>query len=193
MSDFEENFTSERVETSEQFGRFPRWLLDLKPSSNAVRIYVYLDCVFGNSKRGIFPGQERIAEDNDLSKKSVQRALQELQDLKALQIKRRGQGKTNLYALMWFNPAKPQPAPVARKTTRPASRKPANKEPLTVNRPRVIHSVKSQAERDEINAKRAEDEKRRADVEAKRQAERKAMSAEQDRMRFESVIEGINL
>lgn len=44
-----------------------------------------------------FPGQDRMAEDIGTSRKSVNLWLQELDKKGFIKIKRRGQGKTNLY------------------------------------------------------------------------------------------------
>ena len=47
----------------------------------------------------VFPGQERMARDLGSSKSVVNRAVLELQRQGWLEIRRRGQGKTNLYIL----------------------------------------------------------------------------------------------
>ena len=46
-----------------------------------------------------FPGQEKLAEDMGVSVRSVKTYLQELNKKGAISIKRRGQGKTNIYEL----------------------------------------------------------------------------------------------
>ena len=47
----------------------------------------------------VFPGQERMARDIGSSKSVVNRAVLELQRQGWLEVRRRGQGKTNLYVL----------------------------------------------------------------------------------------------
>ena len=47
----------------------------------------------------VFPGQERMAEEVGSSRSVINRAVLELQKLGWLEIRRRGQGKTNLYVL----------------------------------------------------------------------------------------------
>ena len=46
-----------------------------------------------------FPGQERLAKDMGVTRQSANAYLQELQRQKFVDIKRRGQGRTNLYVL----------------------------------------------------------------------------------------------
>ena len=46
-----------------------------------------------------FPGQERLATDMGVTRQSANTYIQELQRKKFIGIKRRGQGKTNLYEL----------------------------------------------------------------------------------------------
>ena len=46
-----------------------------------------------------YPGQERLAVDLGAGKRSVVRYLQELRDAKYIKIRKRGQGKTNIYVL----------------------------------------------------------------------------------------------
>jgi biotin operon repressor len=47
----------------------------------------------------VFPGQERMAADLGVSKSTVNRGIQDLEDEGWLAITRRGQGQTNLYKL----------------------------------------------------------------------------------------------
>ena len=49
----------------------------------------------------VFPGQEHMAEEIGSSKSTVGRAIQELEERGWLEIRRRGQGKTNLYILQY--------------------------------------------------------------------------------------------
>jgi DNA-binding transcriptional ArsR family regulator len=46
-----------------------------------------------------FPGQERLAQDLGLSDRNVRTHLKSLEENGLLTIKRRGQGKTNIYEL----------------------------------------------------------------------------------------------
>ena len=49
----------------------------------------------------VFPGQERMAVELGTSKSTVNRGILELQHQGWLEIRRRGQGKTNLYVLKY--------------------------------------------------------------------------------------------
>jgi DNA-binding transcriptional ArsR family regulator len=46
-----------------------------------------------------FPGQERLAQDLGLTDRSVRTHLKSLEKIGLLTVKRRGQGKTNIYEL----------------------------------------------------------------------------------------------
>ncbi|MEU1602674.1 hypothetical protein [Micromonospora matsumotoense] len=202
MSNIEENFTSERAELSVQFGKVPGWLYELAPSSNAIRIYGYLDYKFGNSKRGIFPGQATLAEANKLSVKAVQRALQELQEVGALKVTRRGQGKTNLYRLMWNNPAKPKKAPQsdAKRTSFTRTRKVTDmpkSEPQKPSQPavppRAIQPPAPEllAYQEEMRLKREADEREKAAQREQSRIAAEERRLEQERAAFDEIVQDI--
>jgi len=109
LDDF--NFCDERAELAIQYGRVPLWLYEVGASANATHVYGYLSAKYGGSKKGIFPGQDRLAEALNTSMSTVSRAMKELSDLGALQVKRRGQGMTNFYKLMWSDPRQTAPKP----------------------------------------------------------------------------------
>ncbi len=46
-----------------------------------------------------FPGQERLAQDMGVSERSVRTWLQHLQEAKLVTVRRRGQGRSNLYTV----------------------------------------------------------------------------------------------
>lgn len=98
------NFEDERSEIVGRFGQVPGWIFESKGSAEAVRLYGFLSYQFGGSPKGIFPGQSYLAEKLGISTRTVQRAMRELQEIGALQVRRRGQGNTNLYKLMWKQP-----------------------------------------------------------------------------------------
>ena|SRR5579859_4474515 len=81
------------------FTQIPNFILknpDL--SSNAKVAYsLLLSYAWFNDR--VFPGQERMAEDMGMSQQSVSRAVLEIQKVGYLEIRRRGQGLTNLYIL----------------------------------------------------------------------------------------------
>ena len=49
----------------------------------------------------VYPGQARMAEEIGTSQPTVARAILELQQAHLLEVKRRGQGKTNIYVLKY--------------------------------------------------------------------------------------------
>ena len=83
------------------FTQVPTFLLnDPEVSANAKIVYAKLLSYAWSNDR-VFPGQETMAGDIGLSQPSIARAVQELQRKEWLQIERRGQGKTNVYILMF--------------------------------------------------------------------------------------------
>src|SRR3712207_2546568 len=83
------------------FTQVPKFLLrDSKVSANAKVVYsMLLSYAWNNSC--VFPGQERMAEDIELSQPTIARAVKELEEQGWLEIQRRGQGKTNIYVLKY--------------------------------------------------------------------------------------------
>jgi DNA-binding GntR family transcriptional regulator len=69
-------------------------------SNNAKVVYAKLLSYAWHNDQ-VFPGQEHMAEEIGSSKSTVGRAIQELEERGWLEIRRRGQGKTNLYILQY--------------------------------------------------------------------------------------------
>ncbi len=83
------------------FTQVPNILLnDKNLTSNAKLVYSKLLSYAWFNDR-VFPGQERMADEVGLSKSVVNRAVLELQTNGWLEIRRRGQGKTNVYVLKY--------------------------------------------------------------------------------------------
>jgi DNA-binding transcriptional ArsR family regulator len=81
------------------FTQVPNILLrDPTISSNAKVAYAEL-LSYAWHNNFVFPGQERMASDTGMSKSTVSRATSELEDSGWLEVRRRGQGKTNMYIL----------------------------------------------------------------------------------------------
>ncbi len=81
------------------FTQVPNYLLKHpKLSAMAKVVYAMLLSYAWHNNR-VFPGQERMAEDIGTSQPTIHRASQELEKAGWLEIKRRGQGKTNMYVL----------------------------------------------------------------------------------------------
>jgi len=76
----------------------PNYLLELKISTTAKVLYALLLSYCWN-KDFCFPGQEEAAKRLNITEKTIQRNLQELQEAGLIKVTRRGQGKTNKYIL----------------------------------------------------------------------------------------------
>jgi hypothetical protein len=79
------------------FVQIPSFILRLENlSAGAKVIYsMFLDYAWHNDY--CFPGQERLANDIGMSRSRVSEFVSELQQAGLVTIKRRGQGKTNIY------------------------------------------------------------------------------------------------
>jgi len=75
-------------------------LFDERVSSTAVRVYGLLQ-IFAMWKDHCYPGHRRLAELLKVSEKTIRRSLENLEKTKWVKIKRRGQGKTNIYTITW--------------------------------------------------------------------------------------------
>lgn len=101
------------------FTQVPNWLRDLKGLSHSARLtWLYL-LQYSFQKGYSFPGIATLADDLEVSRHSVMRYTQELQDYGLLHIQRRGQGLTNVYHLRGregvarrADGARPSPAPL---------------------------------------------------------------------------------
>jgi DNA-binding MarR family transcriptional regulator len=82
------------------FTQIPNYLLNQTFSNNAKVVYAkLLSYAWHNNK--VFPGQERMADEIGTSQPTIARALKELEQEGWLEIRRRGQGKTNIYILKY--------------------------------------------------------------------------------------------
>ena len=77
-------------------------LLDNNSVSAHARLLYFLLMRRCFQKDYSFPGVDTLAKEMGVSKRSVMRLTLELEQTNWLQIKRRGQGKTNLYYLLKF-------------------------------------------------------------------------------------------
>src|SRR5205085_10874997 len=83
------------------FTSIPNYIFGLPISSNAKLIYMALLSYAWNN-RACYPGLAKLCTDVSLSDKPVTKAIEELSNASLLEVKRRGQGKTNLYILKDF-------------------------------------------------------------------------------------------
>ncbi len=81
------------------FTQVPNMLLNsVELSAVAKLVYTKLLSYAWHNKR-VFPGQQRMGEELGLSKSTVNRGIQELEQGGWLTVERRGQGQTNIYTL----------------------------------------------------------------------------------------------
>ena len=83
------------------FTSIPNYIFGLPISSNAKLIYMAL-LSYAWTNRACYPGLAKLCTDVSLSDKPVTKAIEELSNASLLEVKRRGQGKTNLYILKDF-------------------------------------------------------------------------------------------
>jgi hypothetical protein len=81
------------------FTQVPNILLNDTSLSFAAKISYAKLLSYAWTNNLVFPGQERMARDVGSSKSVINRAVLDLQRQGWLEIRRRGQGKTNLYVL----------------------------------------------------------------------------------------------
>ena len=85
--------------THEGYTQVPNFLLKLKPLSSGDKMTFAMLLAYAWQNDFCFPGQERLAEDLGVTDRSVRTNLKALEEQGLLVIKRRGQGKTNIYEL----------------------------------------------------------------------------------------------
>jgi hypothetical protein len=90
------------------FTSIPNYIFGLPISSNAKLIYMAL-LSYAWTNQSCYPGLAKLCTDVSLSDKPVTKAIEELSNASLLEVKRRGQGKTNLYILKDFNFNPPAP------------------------------------------------------------------------------------
>ena len=85
--------------TAMGFTQVPNFLLKSKKLSSGDKMAFAMLLSYAWQNDFCFPGQQRLAEDLGLSDRSVRTNLKALEANGLLHIKRRGQGKTNIYEL----------------------------------------------------------------------------------------------
>src|ERR1700685_2357360 len=83
--------------TAKGFTQVPNFLLKSKKLSSGDKMAFAMLLSYAWQNDFCFPGQIRLAEDLGLDERSVRRHLKSLESITLLSIKRRGQGKTNIY------------------------------------------------------------------------------------------------
>ena len=87
------------VATAKGFTQVPNFLLKSKKISSGDKMSFAMLLSYAWQNDYCFPGQKRLAQDLGLNERSVRRHLKSLETSGLLAIKRRGQGKTNIYEL----------------------------------------------------------------------------------------------
>src|SRR4051812_31371241 len=85
--------------TAMGFTQVPNFLLKSKKLSSGDKMTFAMLLSYAWQNDFCFPGQERLAQDLGLSDRSVRTHLKALEAVELMTIKRRGQGKTNIYEL----------------------------------------------------------------------------------------------
>ena len=85
--------------TTGGFTQVPNVLLENKNLASIAKLCYAMLLKYAWEKNYVFPGQERLAQDIGCSKPTVIKALKELEVIGYLEMRRRGQGRTNLYIL----------------------------------------------------------------------------------------------
>lgn len=85
--------------TAKGFTQVPNFLLRSAELSAGDKLTFAMLLSYAWQNDYCFPGQERLAKDMGLDERSVRRHLKSLQTVGLLAIRRRGQGKTNVYEL----------------------------------------------------------------------------------------------
>lgn len=81
------------------FTQVPHFLLTSKQLNSGDKMTFAMLLSYAWQNNFCFPGQQRLADDLGLDERSVRRHLKALEAIGLLTIKRRGQGKTNVYVL----------------------------------------------------------------------------------------------
>ncbi len=85
--------------SSRGFTQVPNYVLESAKVSPGAKLAYAMLLKYAWQNNYCFPGQERLAKDMGSGKRSVVRYMQELEDEGFVKIKRRGQGKPNIYEL----------------------------------------------------------------------------------------------
>jgi hypothetical protein len=85
--------------SSKGFTQVPNLVLESKKISPGAKLTYAMLLKYAWQNDFCFPGQERLAEDMGVGKRSVVTYIRELEDQKFIGVKRQGQGKSNIYTL----------------------------------------------------------------------------------------------
>jgi hypothetical protein len=77
----------------------PNFILESKHISVGAKLTYAMLLKYAREEDECFPGQERLAKDMGCGLRSVTRYIAELEEVELITIKRRGQGRPNLYTI----------------------------------------------------------------------------------------------
>lgn len=98
----EQNIVVENEILRRGFTSIPNYIFGLPISSNAKLIYMAL-LSYAWTNHSCYPGLAKLCSDVSLSDKPVTKAIEELASSRLLEVKRRGQGRTNIYIIKDFD------------------------------------------------------------------------------------------
>lgn len=81
------------------FTQVPNFILVSKKVSVGAKLTYAMLLKYAWQEDYCFPGQDRLADDMGVGKRSIVRWIKELEENSFLKVSRRGQGKSNLYEL----------------------------------------------------------------------------------------------
>lgn len=87
------------ISTGGGFTQVPNFILISKRVSVGAKLTYAMLLKYAWQDDYCFPGQERLAEDLGVGKRSIVTFIKELQKVGYVEVQRRGQGKSNLYEL----------------------------------------------------------------------------------------------
>ena len=91
------------------FTQLPNYVFRIRGLSHGAKLAYALLLSYAWQKDSCFPGQQTLADDLDVSVRSVGDYLRELQDRRLIRVQRRGLGKTNVYHILRFEPTRTRP------------------------------------------------------------------------------------
>jgi hypothetical protein len=77
----------------------PNFILESKEISVGAKLTYAMLLKYARMEDNCFPGQERLAKDMGCGLRSIVRYISELEQVELIEIKRRGQGRPNLYTI----------------------------------------------------------------------------------------------
>lgn len=97
------------------FAMVPLWLLECDISPQAIRLYAILAAKYADQTHVAFPSRARLADDLRISIKTVDRAIQELVEVKGLTVTaawdEAGDRTSNRYTVLRMSPGSPTSVP----------------------------------------------------------------------------------